>query len=377
MPRKPAAKPVPPKEGFFQNHIAVVYDFDGTLSPQPMQEYTVLPKIGIDPAQFWAMVNREARETESDPMLVYMRHIIESLERAKVDVKREDFAAMAASIEYFPGVATWFARMNAYVRRRSRGEVALAHYLISAGQKEILDGASIRNEFKRIYASEYHFNHHGVATFPKMLVTDTLKTQFLFRINKGRELVTESINEHMPESQRPIPFPNIIYLGDGMSDVPSMALTKKSGGHTVAVYDPKGKGRATCVKLLEAGPEWAARLAARHDPAHGSGAWRRLLDAIVADIADQPLLTPREIREIDAPTLVVAGDRDPFVPITQAAALARQVGDGRLLILPDVGHDSLVDHLPLLEAALTVFYRSTESIARTRAREAPTTEVPT
>ncbi|HEX7347415.1 MAG TPA: alpha/beta hydrolase [Candidatus Limnocylindrales bacterium] len=124
-------------------------------------------------------------------------------------------------------------------------------------------------------------------------------------------------------------------------------------------------------------PEWAARLAARHDPAHGSGAWRRLLDAIVADIADQPLLTPREIREIDAPTLVVAGDRDPFVPITQAAALARQVGDGRLLILPDVGHDSLVDHLPLLEAALTEFYRSTESIARTRAREAPTTEVPT
>ena len=124
-------------------------------------------------------------------------------------------------------------------------------------------------------------------------------------------------------------------------------------------------------------PEWATRLAARHDPAHGTGAWRRLLDAIVEDIADQPLLTPREIREIDAPTLVVAGDRDPFVPIPQAATLARQVSDGRLLILPDVGHDSLVDHLPLLEAALTDFYRSTESIARTRARDAPTTEVPT
>jgi hypothetical protein len=180
------------RNSFFQNTIALVYDFDGTLSPQPMQEYTVLPKIGIEPAQFWKLVNAEARETESDPMLVYMRHIIEALERVKVDVKREDFAAMARSIEYFPGVTTWFGRMNAYVKKRSRGQVRIQHYLISAGQKEILDGVPIRKHFKRIYASEYHFNHHGVATFPKFLVTDTLKTQFLFRINKGIEAVTES-----------------------------------------------------------------------------------------------------------------------------------------------------------------------------------------
>ncbi len=87
------------RKSFFQNTIALVYDFDGTLSPQPMQEYTVLPKIGVEPSAFWAMVNREARDTESDPMLVYMRHIIEHLERERVDVKREDFAAMARAIE--------------------------------------------------------------------------------------------------------------------------------------------------------------------------------------------------------------------------------------------------------------------------------------
>src|SRR6202008_437659 len=135
---------------FFQNVIALVYDFDGTLSPQPMQEYTVLPKIGVEPAQFWEKVNREARESESDPMLVYMRHIIEALERQQVDVKRADFAAMARAIEYFPGVATWFSRMNTYVKRRSSGQVKIAHYLISAGQKEILEGISIRKHFKRI-----------------------------------------------------------------------------------------------------------------------------------------------------------------------------------------------------------------------------------
>jgi hypothetical protein len=271
---------------FFQNTIALVYDFDGTLSPQPMQEYTVLPKIGVEPASFWAMVNREARETESDPMLVYMRHIIEALEREQVDVKRADFAAMARAIQYFPGVQTWFGRMNAYVRKRSRSQVKLTHYLISAGQKEILEGASIRRHFRRIYASEYHFNHHGVATFPKILVTDTQKTQFLFRINKGLEAVTESINEHMPEGERPIPFQNIIYIGDGMTDVPSMAITKKNGGHAIAVYNAaEDRGRVTCVKLLDAG---RVDFVSEADYRAGSKLSRRvqlLLDAIIADVA--------------------------------------------------------------------------------------------
>jgi len=270
---------------FFQDTIALVYDFDGTLSPQPMQEYTVLPKIGARPKAFWKTVNDEARATESDTMLVYMRHIIEKLEAGQLRVKREDFAAMAKAIEYFPGVETWFGRMNRYVGRKGRGRVKIRHYLISAGQKEILEGVSIRRHFRRIYASEYHFNHNGIATFPKLLVTDTMKTQFLFRINKGREGVGESINEHMPEGERPIPFQNMIYVGDGMTDVPSMALTKKSGGHTVAVYQPSGKGRATCVKLLNAG---RADFIAAADYRPLSKLSRRvelLLDAIIADIA--------------------------------------------------------------------------------------------
>ena len=116
-------------------------------------------------------------------------------------------------------------------------------------------------------------------------------------------------------------------------------------------------------------PGWARSLAARHDPLHGTGSWRGLLRAIVEDIAAQPLLTARELRAIDAPTLVAAGDRDPFVPVPQAHALSRQVRDGRLLILPGVGHDALSGNNGLLEAALIDFYRSTQAVARDRAGE--------
>lgn len=276
-----------------QNTIALVYDFDGTLSPQPMQEYTLLPKLGITPKEFWARVQRESAETVSERMLVYMRLVLELAQERRVRIARKDFRAMAGDIRYFPGVEGWFARINAYVKQRSAGKVRAAHYVISAGMKEILEGVSIRRHFRQIYASEYHFNYQGIATFPKVLITDTSKTQYLFRVNKGREALNESINEHMAESERPIPFHNMIYFGDGMTDVPSMALTKKNGGHAVAVFpDDDAHDRAVCVDLLRANrvdfiapadyrarSELSRRTALLLDAMIGQIAWRRETEA--------------------------------------------------------------------------------------------------
>jgi len=111
---------------------------------------------------------------------------------------------------------------------------------------------------------------------------------------------------------------------------------------------------------------WGADLARLHDPVQGRGAWRNLLPAIAADVAVQPLLTPRDLRRISAPTLVVAGDRDPFVPVDHAWGLSRQVPDGRLLIVPDCPHEVPIKRPALFNEALAGFYRSTETIARER-----------
>src|SRR5262249_39986386 len=220
---------------FFQNTIAIVYDFDGTLSPQPMQEYTVLPKIGVKPKRFWKEVSIESKDTVSEAMLVYMRLMLQKAEAATTHIGRDDLKRMGKAIKYFPGVNQWFSRINKFVQKEGKGRIKIKHYIISAGLKEILEGSSIKKHFARIYASEYHFNHHDIATFPKLLITDTAKTQYLFRINKGKENLGQSINEHMSHSLRPIPFSNIIYIGDGMTDVPSMAVIKTNGGNTIAV----------------------------------------------------------------------------------------------------------------------------------------------
>jgi pimeloyl-ACP methyl ester carboxylesterase len=117
-------------------------------------------------------------------------------------------------------------------------------------------------------------------------------------------------------------------------------------------------------------PAWAALLGRRHDEGQGAGAWRRLLPAIAADVASQPLLSPRDLHRIDAPSLVVCGDRDPFVPVEHASGIRRQLPDGRLFVAPDCGHEVMSRKPSLFNEALAGFFRSTETTARRRAESA-------
>jgi pimeloyl-ACP methyl ester carboxylesterase len=123
-------------------------------------------------------------------------------------------------------------------------------------------------------------------------------------------------------------------------------------------------------KILASDPAWAAELSRRHDEGQGAGAWQRLLPAIAADVAVQPLLGPRELHRIDAPTLVACGDHDPFVPVDHAWGLARLIPGGRLFVAPDCGHEVMVRKPGLFNEAMAGFYRSTEAVARRRADEA-------
>lgn len=235
-----------------KNTIALVYDFDGTLSPKSMQEYTILRDLGVNDARrFWAQLDREAARDNAEKSLVWMRMTKELAEKSKTGMTREYFRKSGREIDYFPGVPAFFKTINQYVKKACKGKMSVRHYIVSAGLKEILEGISIRKEFHNIFASEYHYDERGLPTFPKVVITDTIKTQYLFRINKGLEKLNEDINQHMPEDLRPIPFESMIYVGDGLTDVPAMTLTKKSGGHSIAVYRPRHqKGLKTCKELL-------------------------------------------------------------------------------------------------------------------------------
>ena len=230
-----------------QDCIAIIYDFDGTLTPKTMQEYTLLPRLGIKSKNFWEDIVQETKKTGAETMMVYMRHLLDCATEKKLSISKSEFLKMSKDIEYYDGVTTWFNKINKYVQNKSNSKIRVHHYIISAGHLEILEGISIKKYIKKIFASEYYFNKKNIAVFPKIVVTDTTKTQYLFRINKGKENLADSINEHMEETKRPIPFDNMIYIGDGLTDVPSMALIKKEGGHSIAVY----QNNRTQIKISE------------------------------------------------------------------------------------------------------------------------------
>jgi hypothetical protein len=279
-------KKAKPAEAFDKKTIALVYDFDGTLSPRPMQEYSFLPQLGVDPAAFWAECSRVARAQGADPLITYM-HLMYKMAREKgLRIDRADLVRQGADVELVPGVEAWFDAIAEYIQIRAESHgVQLRHYLVSSGLTEIIEGTKIRRHFHNVFASEYWFDAYDLP-FPKRVITDTGKTQYLFRINKGIEDLGESINAHMAEELRPIPFRNMIYFGDGDTDVPSMALMRKSGGHAIAVH-PAGAGVEKCAELFRAG---RVDFFAAADYRRGSDLFKRtclLLDRILADIAVQ------------------------------------------------------------------------------------------
>ena len=185
--KSPAARSPASKPEFNKKTIALVYDFDGTLSPRPMQEYAFLPSIGEDPSEFWNESNRIAREQKADPLITYMHLLYKKAKDKGVRIDRDDLVAQGAEVELFPGVIAWFDLINAYVADRAASHgIALRHYLISSGLTEIIEGTPIYNKFHNVFASEYWFDAYDLP-YPKRVITDTGKTQYLFRINKGIE----------------------------------------------------------------------------------------------------------------------------------------------------------------------------------------------
>ena len=214
--------------------VALMYDFDKTLSPRNMQDYGFMDGLGLSAEEFWKECTRLTKKNGMDSILSYM-YLMLLKGRGGMLTRRENFNALGKSVKLFPGVKTWFGRINDYCE--SQG-LKCEHYIISSGLKEIIEGTEIAGEFKEIYAAEFLYGDNGLAEWPAMAVNFTSKTQFLYRVNKGVLDVTDqhSLNKYVPDHERRVPFTNMIYLGDGDTDVPCMKLTKVNGGHSIAVY---------------------------------------------------------------------------------------------------------------------------------------------
>ncbi len=233
--------------------VALVYDFDGTLSPGNMQEFGFIQSIGRNPDEFWAKCDEIARGQDASNILSYMKFMFDEAKRHGIRPTRENFRSFGQNVELYEGVKEWFSLINDYGKRHG---VVVEHYINSSGLIEIIEGTPIAHEFKRIFACTFIYNEEGEAEWPAVAVDYTNKTQFLFKINKGIFSIRDNklVNESQEDEKKRVPFSNMIYFGDGETDVPSMKVVKMEGGNPIAVYNPNSEQeKATAEKMLRQG----------------------------------------------------------------------------------------------------------------------------
>jgi len=233
--------------------VALVYDFDGTLSPGNMQEFGFIQAVGKTAAEFWTMSDNIAIGQDASNVLAYMKLMFDEAHKNGIRLNRDDFKRFGKHIELFRGVKEWFRLVNDYGEAHG---VIIEHYINSSGLKEIIEGSPIASEFKHIFAGSFIYDEKGDAVWPGIAVDYTAKTQFLFKINKGifSSRDNKMVNASMADDKKRIPFPHMIYFGDGDTDVPCMKIVGMFGGHSIAVYNPESETKkATALKLKKQG----------------------------------------------------------------------------------------------------------------------------
>ena len=228
--------------------MAIMYDFDKTLSTTDMQNYAFIPALGMTPDEFWGATGEFSKKTGCERILSYMWMMIKLSKEKGIQCTQKWLNSLGKEVQYYPGVETWFKRINEY--GKSKG-VRVEHYLVSSGTKEIVDGTSIAKEFKKIYGCEFYYDPETkLPIWPKFAINYTQKTQYFFRISKGITNKTDDSVNNKTVSRR-IPYENMVYLGDGMTDVPCMVLVKQNNGNAIAIYSKKEQGNVS--SLLRGG----------------------------------------------------------------------------------------------------------------------------
>lgn len=228
--------------------LAICYDFDKTLSPDDMQAQGYIQSVNYEVSDFWKESNKLAADNDMDQNLAYM-YMMRDKSRGKLVFNKETLRDEESKVKLFPGVKTWFDRINEYGTAK---DVIVEHYIISSGLKEMIEGTEVAKHFKKIYASSFYYDDRGEAVWPAQVINYTNKTQFLFRIVKGvLDINNQEVNSHFEANQYHIPFRNMVYIGDSDTDIPCMKLVNVNGGHSIGVYNAETKDKSKVFRMLD------------------------------------------------------------------------------------------------------------------------------
>ena len=254
-----------------------------------MQDDVIFPAFGINAEKFWERCEYLVQTEGYDHELAYMKCLLDYL--AMDRPTNQQLKQLGAKMRLYKGLPEMFEEFNLDLleQHHSAAGIHVDHFVVSSGLKVLIEGSKLRPYLREVFGCEYAEDPEGRISFPRRVISHTQKTQYLFRINKGLLDMAQDVNDHMPDEARPVPFPNMIYIGDGPTDVPCFAIMRKNGGHAIAVYNPDDPTRASFKKCYDLSTHAdRVRHIAPSDYRRGSHL-RLLLEEMVRDIADRIL----------------------------------------------------------------------------------------
>ncbi|MFW6354735.1 MAG: haloacid dehalogenase-like hydrolase, partial [Verrucomicrobiota bacterium] len=248
-----------------QNIIACIWDFDKTLIPGYMQA-PLFAHFGVDEENFWREVNAlpalyAEQGVHVAPEMVYLNHLLTYVRHGRMPrLNNALLRELGKELLFYPGLPDIFPALKRLVAADpafARFEIKLEHYIISTGLTEMIRGSAIHPFVENVYGCEFieHPMPPDFATQEELaidrpgeisqigqLVDNTIKTRFIFEINKGtNKLASINVNSKVAPEDRRVPIRNMVYIADGPSDVPVFSVVRKHGGRTYAVYEPKNE----------------------------------------------------------------------------------------------------------------------------------------
>lgn len=228
-----------------QDTIAVVFDFDDTLAPDTTSSF--LESLGIDVKEFWGKRVQSKIEAGWDPVPAYLYEMIEVSNCGNPQrlITKEKLHQYGGKLKFYNGVTRIFSRLKKNAESVNP-HVSVEYYLISSAVGTLLRGTSIAKHFENIWASEFHYSSKGSIEFPCNIVSFTDKTRYIFHVSKGIfgpkfQGKPFEVNRKIPPQELRIPLDQMIFVGDGYTDIPCFSLVRKNGGVAIGVYDQENR----------------------------------------------------------------------------------------------------------------------------------------
>ena len=271
-----------------QNTIAIITDCDDTLALDTTGQ--VLREFGIDSEQFF----RETAEYVKrgwDPVLAYLYHMVELAQDGGplADLTEDRLSEIGRTLEFYPGVPNVFrtlkSEIEGEVEFRDVG-IRIETYVISSGIEQLLEKSSIMEAAHSLWGCAFEFDREEKIKFPRRAISFTDKTRYVYVIQKGlvgNEFRSNPfvVNIPMAHADRPVPFENMIYIGDSAGDIPCMSLIQANGGSVIGIWSDENPGKTWALAYGR-----RANLTVRPEFKQGGMAYQALRQALLQIATD-------------------------------------------------------------------------------------------